>query len=474
MDIKRVKLKENLIGDSAFYRRVITIVLPIIVQNTITNVVSLLDNVMVGRVGTLEMSAVAIVNQLLFVYYLCIFGGLSGAGIFATQFAGARDNVGVRHCFRIKLIIAVIMFALATGVFLGFSEKLIGLYLSSDTAPAVAATTVAHAKTYLKIMLVGLLPFGVTQTYSSSLRELGETRLPMLSSVAAILVNLLFNYLLIFGAFGFPKLGVAGAAVATVLSRFVELIIIIVATHLKKKDFSFISGAYKSVYIPKALCADVLKRGVPLLINEFLWAAGMAVLLQCYSVRGLQVVAAANIASTVSNLFNVVFISMGSAVAIMAGQYLGANEVARAQQTVWRLLALTVGACLIIGGIMAAFSPIIPHIYNTEISVKTMATQFLIVVAATMPIFAFAHDCYFTLRSGGKTGLTFIFDSAFTWGVCVPTAFILANYTSIPIVPLYLCVQLTELFKCIVGFILLKKGIWINNIIEKAGKENAN
>ena len=464
---KFYRLKDNLIGDSAFYRRVVAIVLPIIVQNTITNFVSLLDNVMVGRVGTLEMSAVAIVNQLLFVFNLCIFGGLSGAGIFATQYAGAGDNKGMRYCFRIKMIIAAIMFILATAIFAALSEPLISIYLAKDTTPEIAAVTLEHAQSYLKIMMVGLLPFAVSQVYSSSLRELGETKLPMLSSLAAILVNLIFNYLLIFGKFGFSKMGVAGAAIATVMSRYIELIIIVLATHLRKNEFRFIKGVYKNLYIPKSLCIDVLKKGMPLLINEFLWSAGMATLLQCYSVRGLNVVAAANISSTVSNLFNVVFISMGSAVAIMVGQYLGANQVARAKQSVWRLITLTVASCVVTGGIMAALSPVIPYIYNTETQVRHIATQFLLVVAGTMPIFAFSHDCYFTIRSGGKTLITFVFDSAFTWGVCVPLAFVLANFTSMPIVPLYLCVQLTELLKCIVGFIMLKKGIWINNIIEK-------
>ena len=464
-------LKNNLIGDSAFYRRVITIVFPIIIQNTITNVVSLLDNVMVGRVGTLEMSAVAIVNQLLFVYSLCIFGGLSGAGIFSTQFAGAKDDDGVRHCFRIKLIIAAAMFCLALIVFFGFSRQLIGVYLAEDTSPEIAKITVTHAENYLKIMLIGLLPFALSQVYSSTLRELGETKLPMLSSVAAISVNLVFNWLLIFGKLGFPRLGVVGAAVATVMSRFVELIIIVIATHKRKKEFTFINGIYKSIYIPKSLAKDVFKRGTPLLVNEFLWSAGMAILLQCYSVRGLQVVAAANIASNVNNLFNVVFISMGNAIAIMVGQYLGANEIERAKQTVWRLIALTVTSCVVIGGIMAAFSYAIPFIYKTEPEVRALATKFLLIFAVFMPIYAFAHACYFTIRSGGKTGITFVFDSAFTWGICVPTAFILANYTSMPIVPLYFTVQAIEFLKCIAGFILIKKGVWINNIIGK-GKDD--
>lgn len=458
-------LKDNLIGDSAFYRRVIAIVLPMIVQNTITNVVSLLDNVMVGRVGTLEMSAVAIVNQLLFVYNLCIFGGLSGAGIFSAQYAGAKDDKGVAHCFRIKLIISAAMFALSLIVFLGFPRQLIGLYLAKDTAPEIAKITLNHAENYLKIMLIGLLPFGLSQVYASTLRELGETKLPMLSSIAAIGVNLLFNWLLIFGKLGFPRLGVEGAAIATVMSRFVEIIIIAIATHRRKKEFTFINGIYKSMYIPKTLMANIGKRGLPLLINEFLWSAGMALLLQCYSVRGLHVVAAANIASNVNNLFNVVFISMGNAISIMVGQYLGAAKIEKAKQTVWRLIFATVVSCIVIGGVMAALSPVIPHIYKTEPEVKALATKFLLTFAVFMPMYSFAHDCYFTIRSGGKTLVTFLFDSAVTWGVCVPTAFILANFTAVPIVPLYIVVQAIEFIKCVAGYVLIKKGIWINNLV---------
>lgn len=459
------KLKDNLIGDSIFYGRVTAIVLPMIVQNTITNVVSLLDNVMVGRIGTLEMSAVAIINQLLFVYNLCIFGGLSGAGIFSTQYAGAKDDKGVAHCFRIKLIIAAAMFVLALIVFLKFPQQLIGFYLAKDTAPDVVEITLNHAANYLKIMLVGLLPFALAQVYASTLREMGETTLPMVSSIIAIGVNLVFNWLLIFGKFGFPRLGVVGAAIATVLSRFVELTVIVIATHCRKKEFTFISGIYKSFYIPRTLITDVCKRGLPLLVNEFLWSAGMAMLLQCYSVRGIHVVAAANIASNVNNLFNVVFISMGSAIAIMVGQYLGAGKIEKAKQTVWRLIFATVVACTVVGGVMAALSPIIPHIYKTEPEVKILATKLLLVFAVFMPMYSFAHDCYFTIRSGGRTLVTFLFDSAVTWGVCVPTAFVLANFTTIPIVPLYIVVQSIEFIKCIVGYILIKKGIWINNLV---------
>lgn len=461
----KMKLKSNLIGTKDFYRKVFAIVVPMIIQNTITNVVSLLDNVMVGRVGTLQMSAVTIVNQLMFIFYLCIFGGMAGAGIFATQYAGANNNDGIRHCMRMKAIVGVIMTALALGVFLVFKQPLIEMYIAKDTLPADAAATIKYATDYMLVMLIGLLPFAIMQVYASSLREVGETKLPMFASITAILVNLVFNYLLIFGKFGFPKLGVVGAAIATVLSRFVEVAIIIIVSTLKRKKFPFIVGVFKSLYIPKNLAKQIITKGMPLLVNEFLWSSSMAVLLQCYSVRGIDVLAAVNISNTVNNLFNVVFLTMGNAVAIIVGQHLGANRIKEAKQSVWQLLALSVGCCLIMGGIMACLAPFIPHIYKTEPEVKQMATYFLFVVAALMPVFAFAHNCYFTLRSGGRTLITFIFDSAFAWVIVVPFAFVLSKYTSLPVVPLYLSVQSLDIIKCIIGFFMVKKGMWIRNII---------
>jgi len=464
-------LRSALIGSRVFYQQVVSIVLPIIIQNTVSNVVSLLDNVMVGRVGTLEMSAVAIANQLFFVFYLCIFGGLAGAGIFATQFAGAADEEGVRHCFRIKCLIAAVMLVLSFAVFILIPDKLIGIYLAEGTSAQDASSTLSFGMEYIRIMLLGFVPFAVTQIYASTLREMGETKLPMVASIAAILVNLVFNYLLIFGKFGFPKLGVGGAAIATVLSRYVEMGIILLYTHVRADHFSFIRGVYRSIYIPAKLLGDVCRRGLPLLVNEFFWSSGMAVLLQCYSVRGLDVVAACNITSTVSNLFKVVFLSMGNAVAIMVGQALGANKIEKAKDTAWKLMALSVACNIVMGIMLVVLSPVIPEIYNTSEHVREMAMQMLWVVAAVMPVYAIAHCCYFTLRSGGRTIITFIFDSGFTWGICVPVAYMLANMTALPIVPLYLFVQALEIIKVIIGVALVKKGVWVRNIIDSAPAE---
>lgn len=469
--LSRGRLRERMFGDRDFYAQVVAVVVPIIIQNTVSNVVSLLDNVMVGRVGTLQMSAVAIVNQLLFVFNLCIFGGLAGAGIFATQYAGAHDDKGVRDCFRVKWMIALSMLACALVVLIAFPKRLIGMYLAQETAQADAAATLGFGMDYLTVMLWGLLPFGVSQVYASILREVGETRLPMFASVAAILVNLVFNYFLIFGKCGFPELGVTGAAIATVLSRYVETAVIMVYTHMKSHHFGFIRGAYRSLRVPKPLMISILRRGTPLLVNEFLWSSGMAVLLQCYSVRGLDVVAACNIATTVSNLFKVVFLSMGNAVAIMVGQALGANDIERAKNCTWRLMTLSVGSNLIMATLLALFAPAIPNIYNTEPHVRQIATQLIYVVAVMMPAYSFSHCCYFTLRSGGKTIITFLFDSVFTWCVNVPAAWLLAYKTGLGIVPLYFGVQALEMVKVVVGFVLVKKGVWIHNIVAPVAAE---
>lgn len=474
MDAKRLsrgRLRERMFGDRDFYAQVVAVVVPIIIQNTVSNVVSLLDNVMVGRVGTLQMSAVAIVNQLLFVFNLCIFGGLAGAGIFATQYAGAHDDKGVRDCFRVKWMIALSMLACALVVLIAFPKRLIGMYLAQETAQADAAATLGFGMDYLTVMLWGLLPFGVSQVYASTLREVGETRLPMFASVAAILVNLVFNYFLIFGKCGFPELGVTGAAIATVLSRYVETAVIMVYTHMKSHHFGFIRGAYRSLRVPKPLMISILRRGTPLLVNEFLWSSGMAVLLQCYSVRGLDVVAACNIATTVSNLFKVIFLSMGNAVAIMVGQALGANDIERAKNCTWQLMTLSVGSNLIMATLLALFAPAIPNVYNTEPHVRQIATQLIYVVAVMMPAYSFSHCCYFTLRSGGKTIITFLFDSVFTWCVNVPAAWLLAYKTGLGIVPLYFGVQALEMVKVVVGFVLVKKGVWIHNIVAPVAAE---
>lgn len=461
------RMKTKFIGDKAFYKMVMLIAIPIMVQNGITNFVNLLDNIMVGQVGTTQMSGVAIVNQLIFVYNLCIFGGLSGAGIFTAQYYGQKDEEGVRNTFRFKIWLAVLITAVAILIFLAGGSRLIQLYLNDGDAASLAAT-LQYGLEYLKVMLVGLPAFMVVQVYSSTLRECGETVVPMKAGIAAVLVNLVFNYLLIYGKFGFPTLGVVGAAVATAMSRYVEMIFVVGWTHMHKEKNTYMKGLYKTLLIPADLTKKIILKGSPLMLNEAFWSIGMAALAQCYSVRGLDVVAGQNIANTIGNLFNVVFIALGNAVAIVVGQLLGAGKMEEAKDTDNKMIAFSVLCCVGIAVLMFLFAPVFPEFYNTGENAKHIATGFIMLQAVFMPQNAFLHAAYFTLRSGGKTVITFFFDSVFICVISVPLAFCLSRFTTLPVLVIFTFVQMADWIKCIVGFILVKKGVWLQNIISES------
>lgn len=460
-----MELIKKLVGDRQFYKKVAIIALPVLVQNIITNFVSLVDNIMVGQIGTEQMSGVAIVNQLIFVFNICIFGGISGAGIFTAQYHGSGDHKGVRNTFRAKLIICLSVTLIAAGILFFFSEELISLFLHQSDDGLDLEKTLGFAKDYIFIMLLQLLPFALTQAYSGTLRETGQTVVPMCAGIAAFLINVSLNYVLIFGKLGAPALGVVGAAIATVIARFAECAVVIIWTHTHRDKCKFIKGTYRSFKIPKALVKQIATKGAPLMLNEVMWSLGTTMLVQCYSVRGLEAVSAMNISSTVSNLFFCAFFALGSAVSIIVGQLLGAGELDRAVDEDRKLIALAVAVCVLIGGALAILAPVFPSVYNTTDSIKELATALLRVAAVMMPLNAFVHMAYFTLRSGGKTIVTFLFDSVFVWGVSIPVAFILSRFTGLPVLELYIVVQALELIKCIIGFIMLKKKLWVQNLV---------
>ncbi|MCH5353392.1 MAG: MATE family efflux transporter [Acutalibacter sp.] len=462
------QFRKKYIGDRGFYRTVMMLVLPMIAQQGITSFVNLLDNVMVGRLGTIPMSGVAIVNQIVFIFNLTIFGGLSGASIFGAQFFGKGDHKGVRDTFRFRIVFALFVLILGIVIFLLFGESLFRLYLNKDASSAAdIAATLSYAKGYMTVTLWGLLPFVAVQVFSSALRDTGETFSPMVASIIAILVNLVLNYLLIFGSFGFPKLGVVGAALATTIARYLEAVYLIVRTYRQKGKFPFLDGAFRSFRVPLPLVKRIAVTGTPLLLNELLWSMGMAAIQVCYATRGLTAVAAVNIEATIYNLFSILVMASGSAIGIMSGQMLGANDIPGAKDTVRKLLFLTVTVNLAMGLLVIGTAPFLPYIYNTEPIVRETATRLLTVMGCFMPLMAFTNGCYFTIRSGGKTFVTFLFDCVFTWVVCLPIAYLVSAFTALSVVGVFLCVQCADFIKALIGGTMIHSGIWANNLVKE-------
>ena len=453
-----MKIK-NLIGTKEFYKAALLIALPIMIQNGLTSFVNLVDNLMVGSLGTESMTGVSIANQLLFVYQLTVFGGVSGAGIFTAQFYGRNDDEGIRYTMRFKLLVTMSLAVISAFLFTEFGGDLIELFLHEDEISDVALCR-KESIAYLNIVLFTVFPFALTQTYGDTMRGCGHTVVPMFAGVAAILTNLLFNYLLIFGKLGFPALGVRGAAYATLLSRVVEALILVVWAHANTKQYSFICGVWRSLYIPAQLVKRISLKGLPLLFNETFWSLGMSFMAQCYSTRGLSAVAAYQICHTFWQIFTVAALALGNSVGIIVGQKLGAGELDNAKDTAAKLIAFATAVAAVCGLLMALCAPIFPRFYNTGEDVRHLASQMMVVMAIGLPLTAFTLGCYFTLRCGGKTFITLLFDSVFVWVVCIPLSWSLSRFTAMTILPLFICSQLPEVVKCVLGFVMVKSGTW--------------
>lgn len=457
--------REKYIGDRAFYKMLMAVAVPIMIQNGITNFVSLLDNIMVGRIGTEQMSGVAIVNQIMFIYFLCLFGGMSGAGIFTAQYYGYKDNRGIQYTFRYKLWMGFIITAVAVLVMLVSGSDLVGLFLNESSSGGDLQATLNYALGYMRIIFFSMPLVFVSFTYSSTLRECGETMVPMRAGLTAVFVNLVFNYLLIYGKLGFPKMGVYGAAIATGISRAVECAIIVIWLHTHAKIHPYIRGLYSSVRIPLPVVRKFFVTGAPLLVNETLWSTGIFLLNQAYSLRGLNVVAGQNIASTINNVFNISFIALGDAIAIIVGQLLGAGKMKEAKDTDTKIIAAAIMIGCVVTAVMVLTAPLFPRLYNTNPEARKLATMFLIVMGLTTPKEAFLHTTYFTIRSGGKTLITFVFDSVFMCLVSVPVAYILSRFTGLHVIAIFAIVHALDLIKCVVGYVLVKKNVWMKNIV---------
>ena len=460
------KFKKKFVGDRNFYIYVIGIVVPMILQNVVTNFVSLLDNIMVGRIGTEQMSGVAIVNQFIFVFNISIFGAVSGPGIFGSQYYGKKDYEGQRYTFRFRVLIGAIIMGIAIILFKFRDVQLISLYLTESESAGDIALTLASAREYLSIMLWCTIPFTFGQIYSSVVRECEETKIPMIAAFSAVGVNLILDYTLIFGKFGFPVMGVRGAAVATVIAKTIEALVVIIWVHTHKDKNCYIIGAYRGFKIPWNLVKTIVVKSAPLMLNEFLWAYGMAMTNQCYSVRGLNVVAAQNICGTMTNLFGVIYLQLGASISIIVGQRLGAGRLKEAKDYDNKLIAFSVGVCVCVAAIMLPVAQVFPYLYNTQDDIRMLATTFITIQACVMPLWSFSNACYFTLRSGGNTLITFVFDSVFTWVVMIPLVFTLTKFTLLPIVLIFFIVNFSEIIKVTMGYIMVKSNKWMNTIVE--------
>ena len=464
------------IGDKAFYRRVFGVAVPIIIQNGITNFVSLLDNIMVGQVGTVPMSGVSIVNGLLFVFNLCVFGASSGAGIFTAQFYGSKDDEGIRHTFRFKFLICIVISLVGAAIFMLGGSSLIGLYLTGEGDAATAAGALDHGLKYLAIMLWGFLPFALTNTYSSTLRETGETFIPMLGGIAAVFVNLVLNYILIFGKFGAPEMGVEGAAIATLLSRVAEFAVCLFC-------------ALRSRVIPLDLKAllrpgwEMLRRFVkyasPVMANELFWGLGNSLLtvILGHMTISVEFLAANAVMGNLNRLFLVVCFGLGAATAVMIGKAIGEGQSHDELMDLSRTLSwvtILVGAALAVIALALVpllFQPVIFPLFKLYDLSAHLATTLAVTGFACIPFHAYSISAVTgILRAGGDVFWSTALDLGPQWLVALPLTALLALVLDTDPWFVSLAIQAESFIKCPICLWRIRSRKWIHDVTLPEGE----
>jgi len=446
---------KQFIGNKTFYKTLITVALPLVLQQLITTSVQLVDNVMVGKLGEQAIASVSVVNQLYFIVILVTFGAMGGAGIFSAQYFGSKDYEKLKQTFRFKLIIGFLVALLSFVLFSLFGRTLISLFTSNEI-------TINGGIDYLNIVKWSAFFWIISVAISNTFRETGITKPLLWISIVAIITNTLLNFILIFGMFGFPELGIIGAAIATLIARVLEFLLTVIL--LNKKGNLFKTKIFKVFKIEKKLLSSIVIMAIPLTLNEALWSSGQTMFLHAYSTRGDHALAAMNITGAISQLVFVTFGGIATAVAVMVGNTLGKNELEEAKDNAKKLIAFSVFIAIFAGFALFILSFFILNIYDVEIATKDIASFNIRVNALFIPIYSFNVALFFILRAGGDTKSTFLMDALYMWILPVPVAIMLAYLTNLEVTLMFLIIQSLEIPKMVFGLSRYKKGYWIKNL----------
>jgi len=453
--------KRRLFGPGRFYGKALAIAVPIMLQQLIQSLVSLIDNFMVSGLGDISMSGVNVAGQVLFVFMVYINAICMSGGIFMTQFFGAKDSDGMKQAFLFKLAMgfaALIPYFLVCVV---FPKEVLSLMLIGNTE---AEPILDEAVKYINIMFWMGIPATISMSIASSLRDMGRVMTPLAVTIIATLTNTLLNWLLIYGNLGFPALGVQGAAYATVTARLLELIIFTVIYIRSKPEFAVkLSQIFR---INGMLFRKILKKGALVLFCEMVWVLSETITTAIYNGRGgADVVSGMAASFSVANLFFVAFGGIYSATGVILGKTLGEGDLGKArEQKTWLLSGSAIfGVFMMLFGFVTTL--LIPIIYGrlSESAIE-ICRSMVILMSFFMPVWVYLNAQQAVARAGGDTAMGAYTDSVITIFVMLPMLFIIGFLTDTGPVMMYMYVKLLDLAKIIVFHIWLKKERWLKNL----------
>lgn len=445
-------------GDKAFFKSTLLIAVPLMMQQLVSTAVNLLDNLMIGQLGDHALAGVAAVNRYFMIALFGTMGILAAASVFMAQFYGSNDDEHMEETFRYSLISSSLVMSFFIIIALIFPNQIIRFFVDSDLV-------VEQGLQYIFISALSFIPTMFTMAIASAMRATGDTKAPLIASVISMLTNLVFNYILIYGHFGFPALGVYGAALGTLAARIVELLIVSYA--LRKGYYRFKSPISHLFKISKTLTKAITFKALPLSLNEIGYAAGMALLLRFYGTRGADVISGYSITATISDLFFTMNAGMSIATTILVSQALGANKIKEARDNGYRLLGFGVALAAVFGVMLFMSSYLVPVLYDVSANATWIAQNFLRIMAFLFWIYILNTTVYFILRAGGDTKSTLLLDSGYMWGVNLVCVGIATYFTNMNIIGLYLVGQSTDILKMIIALKFVHKEKWLVNLAEE-------
>lgn len=446
--------------DLDFYKMLMSLAIPIVLQNLLVASLNLLDSIMVGNLGEKAIASVGIANQYYMLFYNTAHGFIMGAGIFVAQYWGKKDIKNIYKFMGLSLIFAMAVTLLFLGGAIFFPENIMEIFTKDSEV-------IELGKSYLLIVAPSYILTIITLNYEMALRGTGNTKIPMYASLIGLIFNGVLNYIFIFGKFGMVKLGVFGAGLGTLIARCFELGFILYKIYIADKNI--VAGKLKEMFdIEKSMITTFLKTALPVVFNDMMWIGGLTVYFLAFSKLGTTATATMQISNTVNNVFNIFGIGIALAGGVIVGNRIGAQEEERAKTEAKKTSTFSVMLGIIIGIIFFIISPYVVKLFSIEDETKKSIVAVLRIMAIVLPVRFFGiMQIIGILRGGGDVVFAILTEVVAVWAVGVPMSFLGVLYFDFPIEYVYAMSCLEEPFKALATLPRLFSGKWIKNLVKE-------
>ncbi len=445
------------VRDKYFYNTFFRLTLTIALQNVIVFGVNLADNIMLGAYSQQALSGAALVNQIQYLLHMLIMGATESAVILSSRNWGRKDIAPIRSTAGISMYVAVFIALCMWTVVFFFPHWSLSLF-SSDMA------VIEEGVKYLKIVCFSYVFFAITNTLIATMRSVETVKIGFVVSLSTLVINMCLNYILIYGNFGAPRLGVQGAAIATLISRIVETcIMIFYVAFIDKK----IHLRFRDIINPgKTLIKPYAKTGYPLLLSNAVWGFAMSVQTAILGHMGAEIIAANSIATTVFQVISVISYGSASAASVLIGKTIGEGDKSKVKSyaVTMQMLFLTIG--FVTGGVLFLSKDIIINFYDITEQARTLTLTFLTILSVTVVGTSYQMAALTGIvRGGGDTKFVLINDLIFMWGIVLPSSAICAYVLNLSPVITFICLKSDQILKCFVAIFKVNRFKWIKEDI---------